>query len=551
VQIQLDLPDFMRIGRMSDFHPMHTPPHPSLSRSVSQPSRRRCLAGALGLLACLSLSSAGLARAGDDRDALLADLSHFVDSSCAELKPEVTTETLKSFRSEILRKVAADLLAGNYDTTYRAAAYQAYPSPRELGRKLKLGDGFSRYEGITGMVLEKGENIVMVGPTGGKSIELLVPFWMRQPPEGVEPTKDPNGWGLKRQTLALSEGPNVVELERGGNVYVAYFDDDAASAPAIRVHFPGGKVNGYFDAAKHTNEDWDRLLDEAVSPILDARGTHIQVAYPVEFLQIHTRSRGLDLIRNYDTLLKHHYAFMGLTKYDKIPVNRILSRVNFNYYMFRDGDGVAYLGTRNVMGMVANPDRVIQGDPCWGFSHEAGHVLQMRPQITWGGLTEVSVNLFSLYTGGQMGNSCRLKAQKNYSSARRNIIDAGISYLDTPDVFDRLVPFWQLHLYFERKGRPDFYADVMEEMRRRPDAGHGDESIRNQFDFIKIVCDVSGLDLREFFQKWGFLRTGEIKLNDYRPYHFHITQEMVDDVISYLDGRKLPKPEEELTLIES
>ena len=514
--------------------------------------RRRCLfAFAAASLGCLLTPLAGPARAADLHEALEADLIHFTDSSCAELKPGVKAETLGSFHSETLRQVAAGLLDGTYDRTYRAASYQAYPSPRELGRNLKLGDGFSRYEGITGMVLDEGENIVLVGPTGGKPLELLIPFWMRKPAEGVEPTKDPNGWGLKRQTIALKEGVNVVNLERGGNVYIGYFDDEAESAPAIRVHFPGGRVNGYFDAAKHDNEDWDRLLDGAVSPILDARGTHIQVAYPVEFLQIHTRSRGLELIRNYDTLLKHHYTFMGLVKYDKIPVNRILARVNFNYYMFRDGDGVAYLGTRNVMGMVANPDRVIKGDPCWGFSHEAGHVLQMRPQITWGGLTEVSVNLFSLYTGGKMGNACRLKAQKNYASARRNIIDAGISYLDTPDVFDRLVPFWQLHLYFERKGRPDFYADVMEEMRRRPDAGRGNDSIRNQFDFIKICCEVGGLDLRDFFEKWGFLRTGEIRLNDYGRYHFIITQEMVDEVISHLDKLKLPKPEEDLTLLES
>lgn len=526
-------------------------PFSSYSPYFSPRPRRRFLAGVLVFLGCASLAWTGTARAADERDALLADLSHFIDSAGAKLKPDTTSKTLESFRSTILREVAASLLEGNYDTTYRAATYQAYPSPRALGQKLKLGDGFSRYEGITGVVLEEGENIVLVGPTGGKSIELLVPFWMRQPAEGVEPTKDPNGWGLKRQTIPLSEGLNLVNLERGGNVYIGYFDDAAETAPAIQVHFPKGKINGYFDAAKHSNEDWDRLLDGAVSPILDARGTHIQVAYPVEFLQIHTRSRGLDLIRNYDTLLKHHYTFMGLVKYDKIPVNRILARVNFNYYMFRDGDGVAYLGTRDVMGMVADPDRVIKGDPCWGFSHEAGHVLQMRPQITWGGLTEVSVNLFSLYTGGKMGNSCRLKAQSNYASARRNIIDAAISYLDTPDVFDRLVPFWQLHLYFERNGRPDFYADVIEEMRRRPDAGTGDESIRNQFDFIKICCDVGGLDLRDFFQKWGFLRTGEIKLNDYRPYHFRVTQEMVDEVISYLDGQKLPEPGEDLTLIES
>lgn len=47
-----------------------------------------------------------------------------------------------------------------------------------------------------------------------------------------------------------------------------------------------GKANGYFDTTRgDTNKDWVRLLDQAVSPIMDARGKYIQVAYPVEFLK--------------------------------------------------------------------------------------------------------------------------------------------------------------------------------------------------------------------------------------------------------------------------
>ena len=122
-----------------------------------------------------------------------------------------------------------------------------------------------------------------------------------------------------------------------------------------------------------------------------------------------------------------------------------------------------------------------------------------------------------------MGNESRLKEQKNYASARKNIIEANPknSYLADNDVFDRLVPFWQLHLYFARNGRPDFYADVMEQMRRRPDAGPGNDSIRNQFEFVKICCDVSKLDLTDFFEKWGFFWVGQLTVKDYGNYQFH------------------------------
>lgn len=497
----------------------------------------------------LLIGLAAVAHATHDVDALNADAAFFTDPSCRALKPGVGAADLDSFKSELLKAVATAMMGGTYDRTYRAAVYEAYPSSRQLARTLKLGNGFSRYENMTGIHLEAGEHVVLVGDTGGKEIALLIPDWMRKPAAGIEPTKDPAGWGLQRQVIRLQPGVNLVTVTKGGNAYVSYFEDAADEAPAICVHFPTGKVNGYFDAARHTNADWDRLLDEAVGPIMDARGRHIQVAYPVEWFKTFTRGKGLELIRNYDTLLHHHYTLMGLVKHGKVPRNRMLARVNFNYYMFRDGDGVAYFGDRGTMRMVADPDVVIKGDPCWGFCHETGHVLQMR-QITWGGLTEVSTNIFSMYTTRAMGNPSRLAEQKQYASARRHIIEPGKSFLDGTDVFDRLVPFWQLHLYFTRHGRPDFYADVMEEMRRRPDAGAGNESIRNQFEFMKICCDVAELDLTDFFEKWGFFWVGEIEVDDYGRYRFTVTQQMVDDAKASIAAKHYEKPTEDLTLIE-
>ncbi len=506
----------------------------------------------LGLPVLLVLGWSALCGAAYDVEAIKADGKFFTEASCSQLEAGVSAQDLTSFKSDLLRSVAAAMLEGTYDTTYRTVRYEAYPSPSELGRTLKLGDGFSRYENITGIYLEAGEHVVLVGSTGGKILWLLVPDWMRKPAAGVTPAKDPNGWGLRKQVDELKEGVNVVQVTKSGNAYVSYFDDHAQQAPEVAIHFPTGKVNGFFDASKHTNADWDRLLDRAVSPILDARGKHIQVAYPVEWFNVYTRGKGVELIRNYDAMLHHHYTLMGLVKYNKVPRNRILARVNFNYYMFRDSDGVAHLGDKSTMRKVADPNVVITGDPCWGFCHEVGHVLQMRPQMTWGGLTEVSNNLFSLYTVGQMGNPSRIKAQKNYASARKNIIEAEPkkSFLDHKDVFDRLVPFWQLHLYFSRNGRPDFYADVMEQMRGRPDAGIRDDSIRNQFEFVKICCDVAQLDLTEFFEKWGFFWVGELTVNDYRKYHYTITPQMVEETRAYIAKKQYQKPAVDITLIE-
>ncbi len=89
----------------------------------------------------------------------------------------------------------------------------------------------------------------------------------------------------------------------------------------------------------------------------------------------------------------------------------------------------------------------------------------------------------------------------------------------------------------------------MEEMRKQPDAGRGNDSIRNQFQFVRICCDVGKVDLTEFFEQWGFFRAGEIKLKDYRNYHFVVTPEMVDETRSYIARKNYKKPAEDLTLL--
>lgn len=483
-------------------------------------------------------------------DAIQQDLKYFTDLSATELKKDVKAKSLKKFKTPIMRQLASELLNGTYDKTYRAAAYSAYPSNKALFNKLKLKSGFSRYENITGIYLEQGEAVVFVGDLHGKKISLLVPDWMRKPAEGVKPTEDPNGWGLKKKEYDLKEGLNVINIEKAGNVYINYFEDEPETAPAIKIHFPTGLVNGYFDATVHTNADWDRLLANAVSPIMDAQGKFIQVAYPVEWFKFYTAGKGVELINNYDKMLDLQYTIMGAVKYNRLPKNRVLARVNFNYYMFRDGDGVAYLGDKGTMRMVADPAVVIKGDPCWGFSHEVGHVMQLSPQLTWGGMTEVSNNIFSMYTTTMLGNPSRLKAQNSYAAARKTIIESSpkISYLQAGDPFQSLVPFWQLHLYFTKNGHPDFYPDVMEQMRKQPNSGERNQSINNQFDFIKIASDVTKTDLTDFFDKWGFFYVGKMSINDYGKYEFNVTQEMVDKTKAYIASKNYPKPATDITL---
>lgn len=519
------------------------------------------------LLSCFLLSFFTVmtyAQSAKDYSNVYADLLVFEDPLATTLKKTIKKKDINKISNPLIREIALQQFNGTYRPAYKNSTYHALLSPSLLGEQLSIGDGYSKYENITGVYLPVGQHVVLVdGIDSEKTVGLIVPNWLRYPPNEDDPTKDPKGWGIEKKNFALRNGVNIINLEEFGSlVYIDYFSENPSQENPIQVHFLTGQENGFFDIRKHNDTDWNKLVDNAVFPVIDAIGKHIQVAYPVEAIKKYAYGRGVELISNYDSLVYRQHRIMGLEKYKKVPENKILSRVNYNYYMFRDSDGVAYMGGKNgyAMQLVVDPSRVIQGDPCWGFSHEVGHVHQTRPMFNWGGLGEVSNNLFSLYVTRSFDNPTRISQQKNYQKARESIIDRKISYLQDEDVFNRLVPFWQLQLYFEGEGQnPDFYPDLFEAFRRLGEAnrpagrrGHGNwasdrmRGERNpavhQLNFVKTACEVAKVDLTEFFDKYGFFYVGEISINDYGNYTYVMSQEMVDECKNAIKEMNFPKP---------
>lgn len=530
------------------------------------PSEKETYLVSLGELECFTLPDDVITRAK-----LLKETALFADATATKLKPGVGGKEIEKLTIPAIRELASKIHRKTYDPGGLLSHYEPYLHPEVLGSRMRIGSGFSKYEGITGIVLEKGNHLVFVGKTNGAKIALAIPEWTRRLPAGMRPEQDPAGWGLKSQTYALHEGPNHIHVEKGGLVYIRYYtNDDPENHPPVAVHFPSGKINGYFDITRgDTDKDFNDLLENAISPIMDLRGKYIQVAFPVDSLKRFTWNRGVELIQNFDSIVALQRRFIGWEKEGFSPKNHVLARINYHYYMFRDQDGVAYIDW--AMRLVADPASIVKGDPCWGFSHELGHVLQMRPQLTWGGMTEVSNNIATLYSTTMLGNKSRLSEEKIYEKARATILDQGISYMDFPgratganqyggdgntDVFQRLVPFWQLHLYFTRQGYPDFYPDLMIAMRKQPlpnnsaDTDHQSKEYQNMLEFCRLACEVSQTDLTLFFERWGFFYVGEIDVTDYGLYIYNVTQEEVDRTKKAIAAMNLPQPRQDITQIE-
>ena len=56
--------------------------------------------------------------------------------------------------SQLMKQLAEKMLRGDYNSAYLLQSYKPIPSNKVLEQQLKLTNGYSRYENITGVYLE-------------------------------------------------------------------------------------------------------------------------------------------------------------------------------------------------------------------------------------------------------------------------------------------------------------------------------------------------------------------------------------------------------------
>ena len=148
------------------------------------------------------------------------DMEVFANLTATALKPGVKRKHIRQMKNPVLKELASKIYSKKYQPGILLADYEAYLDPGILGEQLRIGDGFSKYEGITGVVLDKGLNYIFVGETYGNEISLVVPEWTRRAPEGIKPEQDQTG-GDCIVKHKLKEGLNLVNLEKGGHAYIS------------------------------------------------------------------------------------------------------------------------------------------------------------------------------------------------------------------------------------------------------------------------------------------------------------------------------------------
>ena len=488
----------------------------------------------------------------------------FADNMGLQLKAGVTEKQIKQIPNEYLKELGLALLSGNYESAYRLADYRPYQNPAVMATRNKTSK-YSLRDNPTGIYAKADETLaVFVGDIyeGGK-VSMLI--------------QDLNGGYNNSKTYELSEGYNEITVEVGGLIYILnHVNDDIPlrledadndqkrniEAKTVKVHFANGKVNGYFDIQKNKESDRAQIRENAKYQEIDVLGEYSHLTWRIsDFKKYNTEIA--KTIENLDRLVYLEEEFMGLVKYDKMFNNRMHFSID---YKAKSPNASDYRTVYNAGDYYAEPFCKPENFPtrCWGPAHEVGHCNQTRPGLKWSGLTEVSNNIMSLFIQTSFGRPCKLlvdgctlKDEKDQTLGTYNNIYQGATSLIVdgkrphclPGIANitretQLVPFWQLKLYMiDVLEKTDFYHRLYEYFRTHESpSDKGENQGMNQLDFVRQVCDISGLNMLDFFEKWGFLYPVKTTLNDYGNKAFEITEEQIRLLKEEINGKGYRMP---------
>lgn len=460
-------------------------------------------------------------------------LTLFTDVTCSELKHGITDTDIDKCRYPFFQTMAYYMFENKYPAEFRIQEYKAWQHPDKQAVINKTSP-YSLLDNPTGIAVDTGEDLmIFVGDTHGENLSIKI--------QNLDlPGGD--GYGDGSSYYPLNTGINKITTRNKGLIYVLYHTDNYETVPPVKIHIATGNINGYFDVAKHTADQWKSLLSKTTYKYFDVVGEYAHLTFPVQRFVSNTTD-GKALIDVYDAIARLEQEFMGLRKYDKMFKNRMYFHVIYKSYMYATSYRTAY--NDETLNDLCNVDKM-KTIAIWGPAHEVGHVNQTRPGLKWLGLTEVTNNIHSLYVQSSFGNPTRLQDESTppytnrYETAMAQFFTQQMPHCEHSDPFCKLVPFWQLYLYISKvRGNEEFYKDLYEQVRVTPDKKTDGE---NQLEFVRKACDVSRLNLLAFFEKWGFLTPVDITLEDYGSGTIKVTQAEVDALKNEINNRGYDEP---------
>jgi len=309
-----------------------------------------------------------------------------------------------------------------------------------------------------------------------------------------------------RTYYTLQVGLNKIKADQyGGMAWVKYVSSATPAASASLSFGKGFKPVPYFKKNVTSNADWITMLDSLsnVPDVIIETSRAIVVARRDDAITYKSDDQQA-VSSKIDQIIDAEDAFSGIdgsTSLHTAGAYKYLITVkdpaNSGDYMAA-GIGIFYVRSLTYR-ILQNAN--ISGVSGWGLWHEVGHIHQQGPW-TWTGLTEVTVNLYSMaaeryfgVTPSRMNRDGKWTSVDNYFSiaqANRNFNGTVANANDT-----RLGMFYQLWL----KYGDAFYITLHKQTRtEKPSLANDAAKMRY---FMLKACTISGNDLSDFFKKWG------------------------------------------------
>lgn len=479
----------------------------------------------------------------------------FADEVCSKLKDGITQEQIDACEHPFFKNLANYMITNRYSTEFRVNTYKAYPRPSVQSKSLRIV-GHSRMDNPTGMAVNQGDElIILVGKTHNRPLTLLIQNLDR-------PENNGYFWG---STHPLSQGVNKIQVPNNGLCYVLYHTssvEEADAAAPIPIHFATGTVNGYYDNENPDHKGrWSDILAKTTNKYFDVLGKYAHITYEVADFRAHALQSGPELIEIYDRILGAQYDLMGLPFFNKPIRNRMYFNVMYHNMAYATENHIGF--AKGIMENVCKPESALKS--AWTIAHEAGHMNQTRKGMWWIGCSEVTNNVFSLYVQTQVSEQpSRINEpqfgtdwRNTYSRAFTQIQAEGRPHALCGDVFARLVPFWQLELYFGqvkgntpalRSDKGGFYPELFEYCRQES-VYEGMDNGQAQLEFVFAASKAAKTNLLDFFEKWGFLTPVDTLITDYGTERLLVTQAQVDQIRRRVEALGYPEPEQPIHYI--
>ncbi|CAN5475670.1 hypothetical protein BH10ACI3_BH10ACI3_22380 [soil metagenome] len=359
----------------------------------------------------------------------------------------------------------------------------------------------------SGLYVKKGEKVGLTvsGLANGYDLASMI---------GFKPM-----WGNRNNTqeVRLRNGANTVTASQDGIlsfIFVKHTGYDTVPT-SVKINVTGGKAFPLYNLNRTNLLNWQNdLRTMTTAPFVQLVSDKVLITIPY---RDYMRSPITNIPASFATMHKVIDWEDELAGFDNSTPENLRSRNRLHYLVDlystpKEAEDYYMYASNYLIGMKHDnfTDLTEKLSKEWGIWHETGHT-QQQNSWTWGSITEISVNMFSLYVQEKFALPSRLGTKEGgetlttFEKARRYVAQPNKNYLDENEadyneLFSKLVLFYQIKSVYGW----DAFKRLHQYFRKQPfvdDENETDADKANKF--VYAMCIVTKNNLIPFFKKWG------------------------------------------------